>query len=557
MESKDLGIVDGIRMDKPYLVLGIGHLGNSIVDDFEGRGYEKTGFFDHLPEIDDVTKVFEDEKKVIIFPCGLGGSSADEIIRLLEMMRDDRKCLTIGVLAKPFSLEGENRRKRSKSQSERLESLLDTMFVIDDDMLVPKEYELSLYELFARSDSAMEMVLTSLLDLLEQRGSVTPDLERLYGLLREGGMSFAGFGRCVEPSDMETACMTSLYSPLVKDMMDRAQTLILCMSGPTISLNDGQEMARLAKGIAKVGCRVLFSIDSTQQQTDEIWITSLLMNIGFCEEKVISSDSSDDYAKETVPKVEEESEPVESTTEKETMNDDGLVGGDDDVMETIDKSYTSVLQPPHEASDDSSGTPFGDDERISELETTLSERDDTIEDLRHMLEQAYVEMDALKRQVRTLEELDDDSSGDENERLRKENEDLEERCLLLERMIERLAMNHSRKTKTLERTISNLRKANFALKEMNGHAREKEVAEDMVKEEDDLTESIAMVSEHRPMVYDGSKLHVEDSDDAREEESGLDEEQVEHRIGEDSPPGHEPDSEEESSLVDELMELLD
>lgn len=557
---------------KTIALLGFGHLGSKIAKDLTDKSYSHmiTTSIDDLSlglygKLDEIIL----DKKIVFFICGLGGHSGDDLISYLESKKVlGRDAVYVGLFSRPFSLGGNNRRKKARKQFDRLKELLDTSITIDNDRLVPNELDYSLFEVFERADSAVEMILSSLLDMLEGKGFINPDFDLMRSLLRKGKIGLVGFGRALRKDDIASSFKSSIYSPLMENGIEKTSILVICLSGKSISMADGQRCADMAKTSMGEDGKIIFFLDNGAQADEYIWIKAIALGIDELDDGFDSYEkpvNTDMHMDESVASLDE------YIVDGEEENEDN----DEDSIDEDEKDDVDDVDIVDEESCDEGNEGYENDEidslleRIDELEKTIRERDERLEDVQNMFDQSTKTIDEYERQIEDLKtsNMDTDASIEElkaqNEKLQKYIDDLTSR-------FSNLLVSKAKKIENLEKSIRDLTKANEALlaglRKMDEQPKTCDDSLNLNIEDDSQRKALIDNEEVDGIITDEEIDSIVDDNHPVEEVDDVDNVKQEHLqnaqsldepVYEIKYDYQEEDDNDEKSLVDEIMDIFE
>ncbi|MBO9323158.1 MAG: cell division protein FtsZ, partial [Roseiflexus sp.] len=104
---------------------------------------------------------------MVFITAGMGGGTGTGASPVIASIAQDLGMLTVGVVTKPFSFEGNHRRKTAEQGIEQLRPMVDTLIVIPNDRLLQTASKnTSMLQAFQMADNVLRQGIQGISDLI-------------------------------------------------------------------------------------------------------------------------------------------------------------------------------------------------------------------------------------------------------------------------------------------------------------------------------------------------------------------------------------------------------
>ena len=208
--------------------------------------------------------------------------------------------LTVAFCILPFNFEGSHRMSRALEGLKRIQSLADTVFIVNNQLLFDSlGADINITEAFSRSDAMIAPVLFAMWRTLAYRGVINHDFTDIR-LLESDRECVFGSGVGSGEGRAEKALENLKLCPLLKSGASdgKFQSLIInIVSGPNLSLGEMSRVFEGVKSMAGTDAIVSAGAACVDELKDKLLVTLMASPHGDEEEDgqepLLSSDSSD------------------------------------------------------------------------------------------------------------------------------------------------------------------------------------------------------------------------------------------------------------------------
>lgn len=223
-------------------------------------------------EIQDVIKGSD----MVFIACGLGGGTGTGAAPIVARAAKEQGILTVAVVTKPFSFEGNQRMKLAEKGLEELEQEVDAILVIPNDRLLAiSGKDTSFKAAFAMCDEVLRQAVEGISDLITTPGIINVDFADIKAVMQDAGSALMGIGTASGEKRAEKAALEAINSPLLDLSINGAKGVLFAISGgDDLTIHEIQEAAKLITESIDKDAKVIFgTIKDDRLKKGEMKIT--------------------------------------------------------------------------------------------------------------------------------------------------------------------------------------------------------------------------------------------------------------------------------------------
>ena len=242
---------------------------------------------------------------MVFITCGLGGGTGTGASPIIAEIAQELGALTVGVVTKPFSFEGNRRMTIAEEGLQELIGRVDTLITIPNDRLLQNiDKKTTLLDAFKIVDDILRQGVQGISDLITVPGIINLDFADIKTIMKDAGSALMGIGRASGEARAQEAAKQAINSPLLEVSIDGARGVIFNVSGGNdIKMDEINEAARIITGSIDPNAKVIFgAVVDNGLRKGEIKIT--VIATGFDGEKAV-------FPKEKKEEKEEKKVPIE------------------------------------------------------------------------------------------------------------------------------------------------------------------------------------------------------------------------------------------------------
>ena len=182
--------------------------------------------------IESLAKQLEGAHMVFI-AAGMGGGTGTGAAPVIAKAARDMGILTVGVVTKPFSFEGNRRAKSADGGIEELQKYVDTLIVIpNQNLFLIANANTTFKEAFEMADEVLQQGVRGITDLMVMPGLINLDFADVRSVMQEMGKAMMGTGEASGDNRALEAAQKAIANPLLDGVsMQGAKGVIISITG--------------------------------------------------------------------------------------------------------------------------------------------------------------------------------------------------------------------------------------------------------------------------------------------------------------------------------------
>jgi len=220
---------------------------------------------------------------LVFVTYGLGGGVGTGAGPIVAEAARDVGALTVGVVTKPFSFEGQQRSRLAADGLGRLQDKVDTLITIPNDKLLQAiDRNTSLIEGFKVVDDVLRQAVQGISDIIVTPGLVNVDFADLKAVMSGAGSALMGIGRAAGENRAVDAAKAAINSPLLEVSIDGAKGVIFNVAGSSdMTMMEINEAAKVITDSIDPQAKVIFgAVTDNSLKKGEIKITVIAAGFG-------------------------------------------------------------------------------------------------------------------------------------------------------------------------------------------------------------------------------------------------------------------------------------
>ncbi len=184
---------------------------------------------------------------MVFVTCGLGGGCGTGASPVVAELAKNLGALTVAVVTKPFSFEGQARSQVAQKGLETLKEKVDSLIVISNDKLLEVlAPDVTLLNAFWICDDILREAVKGISDLIMLPGIVNVDFANVKTIMKNSGTALFGIGKAQGEKRAAEAALQAINSPLLDVNCRGAKGILFNVSGGgDLSLSEIDEVAKV------------------------------------------------------------------------------------------------------------------------------------------------------------------------------------------------------------------------------------------------------------------------------------------------------------------------
>ena len=223
---------------------------------------------------EEIEQLFEGADMVFV-TAGLGGGTGSGAAPVISSIARESGALTIGVVTKPFTFEGTQRRRIAESTMGRLRESVDTLITVPNDRLLHiLDKTTAIRESFIVADDVLRQGIQGISELITVPGLINLDFADVRSIMLDGGAALMSIGRASGENRAQEAAQQAIHSSLLDVSIEGAQGILFNVKGgDDLSLFEVNEAAEMIRANAHPEANIIFGAVIDESMKDELHMT--------------------------------------------------------------------------------------------------------------------------------------------------------------------------------------------------------------------------------------------------------------------------------------------
>ncbi|MBW7882446.1 MAG: cell division protein FtsZ [Caldilineaceae bacterium] len=212
---------------------------------------------------------------MVFVTAGMGGGTGSGASSIVAQVAREVGALTIGVVTRPFTFEGTQRRRNAEQAIETLQSHVDTLITIPNDRLLQIAGKTaSVKDAFRMADDVLRQGIQGISELITIPGLINLDFADVKTIMQDGGAALMAIGRGSGENRAREAAERAIHSALLDISIEGARAIIFNIKGSEdMSLFEVNEAAEVIRANAHPECNIIFGAVIDPDMKDELQLT--------------------------------------------------------------------------------------------------------------------------------------------------------------------------------------------------------------------------------------------------------------------------------------------
>ncbi len=182
---------------------------------------------------------------MLFITAGMGGGTGTGAAPVIAELAKELGILTVGIVTRPFSFEGPQRKKNADKGIENLRKHVDTLIAIPNDKLFElPNMNITLMNAFKEANNILRSGVKGISELITKQGYINLDFADIKAIMQNSGIAMLGFGEAQGEGRARIATELALSSPLLEKSIEGAKKILLNITGGLdLGLTEIQEVS--------------------------------------------------------------------------------------------------------------------------------------------------------------------------------------------------------------------------------------------------------------------------------------------------------------------------
>src|SRR5512135_1385874 len=249
-------------------------IGNKLTRGLGAGGNPEIGRKSAEESAEDLYNVLKGADMVFV-TAGLGGGTGTGAAPIVAQICKENGALTIGVVTRPFTFEGNKRMQSCEAGMTNLKDHADTLIVIPNDRLLQiMDKRASLNDSFKLADEVLRQGIQGISELITVPGLINLDFADVKAIMSEGGAALMAVGKASGEDRARIAAEQAISSQLLDITIDGARGVLFNITGgPNMTLYEVNQAAALIRETAHPDVNMIFGAVIDPNMGEDIRIT--------------------------------------------------------------------------------------------------------------------------------------------------------------------------------------------------------------------------------------------------------------------------------------------
>lgn len=229
----------------------------------------------------EIRQLFSDATEIVIIVAGLGRNTASGATPEIARMAKEAGKIVYGIISLPFTFEGEKTLHTALDAAHDMLHVTDAHTIINLDNLNGIYKDINFFNCFRKADETFADIVKCIAYLSSGEGYISLDIEDVKSILKDGGVTLAGYGLAEGENRVEKALCNTIQSPLFKHLntdMPRKMLLKITSSKSAVNPVRTEEVDGIVRYINQINpalSEFRWGMENDEELDERIMITVL------------------------------------------------------------------------------------------------------------------------------------------------------------------------------------------------------------------------------------------------------------------------------------------
>ncbi len=212
---------------------------------------------------------------MVFITLGEGGGTGTGSAPYIAAAAREAGALVVGIVTKPFTFEGERRRRSAEAGIRELKDNVDTLITIPNDRLLQMiDRKTSLVDAFGIVDEVLQQGVQGISNLITIHGLINLDFADVKAIMSNAGSALMGIGRAKGDNRAVEAARQAIDSPLLETSIEGARGVLFNITGGrNMTMHEIDEAAKTVTDAVDPEANIIFGAVLDDSLEDDILIT--------------------------------------------------------------------------------------------------------------------------------------------------------------------------------------------------------------------------------------------------------------------------------------------
>ncbi len=225
---------------------------------------------------EDLIREALDGADMVFVTAGMGGGTGTGGAPVVARIARELGCLTVGVVTRPFVIEGKVRARNADVGVEELRQHVDTLLVIPNERLFAVAgKDVSARAGFKIVDNVLFGAVKGIADIITKTGLVNVDFADVVRVMKDRGRALMGNGTARGAERAVEAAQMAISSPLLEDNSVTGATAVLIniTGNPDMGMDEFRRANQVVQEAVHEEAEIIIGVVEDEEMEDDLMVT--------------------------------------------------------------------------------------------------------------------------------------------------------------------------------------------------------------------------------------------------------------------------------------------
>ena len=219
---------------------------------------------------------------MVFIAAGMGGGTGTGASPIVAEVAKSLGALTVAVVSKPFSYEGQRCMDMADEGLEALEAHVDSLIVILNEKLEEIYEDASMMEWLQHADDVLNNAVAGIAEIINVRGHINVDFNDVKTIMGEQGKAMMGTATASGIDRARIAAEQAVASPLLDgvDLSGARGVLVNVTASRNLKGKEIKDVMATVRAFASPGATIVQGIAYADEMEDDIRVTVVATGLG-------------------------------------------------------------------------------------------------------------------------------------------------------------------------------------------------------------------------------------------------------------------------------------
>jgi cell division protein FtsZ len=227
---------------------------------------------------------------MVFITAGMGGGTGTGAGPIVAEVAKDLGILTVGVVTKPFSFEGNRRMKMSEDGIDELSKHVHSLIVVlNENLYELMDEDATQADCFKAADDVLHNACAGIAEIINVEGNVNVDFQDVKTIMGEQGQAMMGTAIASGPDRARIAAEQAVACPLLEgvDLNGVRGVLVNITASSSLKMKETRTVMDHIQSFASADATVIFGTAYDESMGDNLRVTVVATGLGRAKPKLV------------------------------------------------------------------------------------------------------------------------------------------------------------------------------------------------------------------------------------------------------------------------------